>query len=760
MRAATLSALLLLLCLPGLAQTSAQPALSASTEPFTPNVRPELALQALLQPIKVDGNLDEAAWQASARATNFAETNPGDNTRPPIDIETWTAYDAGHIYFAFRIYDDPKAIRQTLTDRDNIWQDDYVGVILDTYGDNAWSYFLAANPIGIQGDTRIVNGGDEDLGFDVVFQSSGRITDTGYQVEMAVPFRSLRFPSRDVQTWKLNFWITRPRESRNTYSWAAISRDDPCWLCQMGAISGLQGIQPGGKLELLPALTGSQSSTLADAANPRGGLDSGRLSADPSLGLKYSFSPNLIADLTLNPDFSQIEADAAQVDVNTTFALFFPERRPFFQEGSDLFNTTINAVYTRTINNPLTAAKLTGRSGRTSVGYIGARDRDTPFVLPFEEGSGTAQARESVSNILRAKQTFGSSSYVGALITDRRLDDGGSGSVVGLDGTFRLSQKYSLEWQAVGSRTVEPNNPDLYRDERTFGDENHTGTFDGEQFNGYAAYASLERDARHWNFDLDYWATSPTFRADNGFVFQNNWQRVILFQMYTFYRENGFVERIMPDVLAGYDWNFDGQRKDEYLWLGLRTRMKGQTFVGVRTLVVSNEVFEDIDFRGLRRVNAFVESNFSKAVQLGGFVSRGRAIARNLSTPEMGNNLDVELFGTIRPTERLRIEPTFNYSQLHTLDTDEEVFSGYIARARTSYQFTRRLFLRLVTQYNDFSERFDVDPLITYRINPFSAFYLGSTHDVQDFGRQDGTPIGLRQTDRQFFFKFQYLVRV
>lgn len=760
MRTVTLSALLLLLCMPGLAQTAVQPTLSNPTLPFTPNVRPGLALQATTQPIKVDGNLDEAAWQTSARATNFAETNPGDNIRPPIDIETWTAYDEGHIYFAFRIHDDPQAIRQTLTDRDNIWQDDYVGVILDTYGDNAWSYFLAANPIGIQGDTRIVNGGNEDLGFDVVFQSAGQITDTGYQVEMAVPFRSLRFPSREVQAWKINFWITRPRESRNTYSWAAISRDDPCWLCQIGTLTGLQGIRPGGKLELLPALTGSQAGSLVDPNNPVAGLDNGKLSADPSLGLKYSFSPNLIADLTLNPDFSQIEADAAQVDVNTTFALFFEERRPFFQEGSDLFNTTINAVYTRTINNPLTAAKLTGRSGRTSVGYIGARDRDTPFVLPFEEGSGTAQGAESFTNILRAKQTFGSSSYIGALLTDRRLDDGGTGSVFGLDGTFRLSRKYSLAWQAVGSRTVEPNNPNLYSDSRTFGDKAHTGTFDGEQFNGYAADASLERDARHWNFEMNYRAISPTFRADNGFVFQNNFQRASLFQMYTFYRDKGFIQRIMPDMVAGYDWNFDGQRKDEYLWLGTRVQMKGQTFLGVRTLVVSNEVFRDIDFRGLRRVNAFVNSNFSKAVQLGGFVSRGRAIARNLATPVMGNNMDIELWGTIRPGERLRIEPTFNFSQLHTRETDEEVFSGYIVRARTSYQFTRRLFLRLVTQYNDFSERFDVDPLITYRINPFSAFYVGSTHDLQDFGRQDGTPVGLRQTDRQFFFKFQYLVRV
>jgi hypothetical protein len=751
---------------PASAQTVRTPPASRIQDPlpFRPNERPNLQIGRAAAPITVDGELDDEGWSSAGIATSFSETYPGDQTVPPIGIEVWVTYDAENLYLAYLVEDRPDRIRANMSDRDAIWQDDYVGMILDPYGDNAWAYFLAANPFGIQGDTKIMNGGQEDVGFDVVYESEGRITDSGYQVELAIPFRSLRFPNAPSQEWNLTFWITHPRESRSTYSWAAMSRDDPCSLCQLGSVSGIAGVRPGGKVELLPAVTGSQSGTLVDRSAPTAGLDNDRLTAEPSLGLKYSFTSNAIADLAVNPDFSQIEADAAQIDVNTTFALFFPERRPFFQEGSDLFSTPIDQVYSRSINNPSAAAKFTGRFGRTSVGYIGGLDEDTPIILPFEDRSMLAAAGHSYSNVLRYRRTVGTSSYVGGLVSDRRyLDDGGSGSTVGVDARFMLTRSLALEGQLVASRTVEQVDPDLLPasdGEVAFGD-GHTAAFDGESFGGYAAYVSVEQQARHLFFDLDFWRSNPTFRAANGFVTQNSINRSILVGGYRLYFEDSFVERLTPHFITGYWWNHDGVRKDEFAWLSLEGRFKGQTNAQLQFLLVSNERFLGQDFRGLRRVEASVYSNFSDPVKLGGGVSYGRSIARNLDVPEMGRALEIEAEGTFRPWSRLVVQPAVDYFRLSSEATGDELFSGYILRTRVNYQFTRRLFLRLITQYNDFARRLDVDPLVTYKVNPFTAVYVGSTHDFVEYPLGAGGPHeGFYQTDRQIFFKLQYLFRM
>ena len=395
-------------------------------EGFRPQPLPSATTSRLTGTITLDGNLGLEEWKDATRISGFSETFPGDQTEPPIQSEAYVTYDDEHFYVAFRIKDDPDQIRYSLRDRDQIWQDDYAGVLLDTYGDGGWAYFIAANPLGIQGDTRISGSGGEDVSYDLIYKSKGKVTNDGYTIEMMIPFRSLRFPDKSDQQWRINFWITHPRDSRRTYSWAAIDRDKPCWICQWGSLSGINDVESSGNLEVLPALVSSQAGQLADSDDPGSNFDNGDVETDLSLNIKYGFSSNLTADLAINPDFSQVEADAARIDVNSTFALFFPERRPFFQEGSDLFGTNVRTFYTRTINNPQGAARLTGRWGRTSIAYIGARDRDTPVIIPFEEQSEFIQAGKSVSNILRVKRTLLENSHVGLMATDRRLDDGGS----------------------------------------------------------------------------------------------------------------------------------------------------------------------------------------------------------------------------------------------------------------------------------------------------------------------------------------------
>ncbi len=727
---------------------------------FEPNILPRLILQPISSLVRIDAEFDEPFWSHAAVATNFSESFPDEMALPPIGIEVRVAYDSDNLYLAYRIKDDPDQIRSNFSDRDQIWADDYVGMLLDTNGDGQQTYFIAANPKGIQGDTFISTNG-EDVSYNMIFESAGKVTDSGYQVEMAIPFRSLRFPNADIQRWRATFWITQPRDSRNTYSWAGIDRDNPCFSCQYGFLEGMQDVRAGKNLEILPTITGSQSGSLIDRAQPNGGFDNDRITAEPSLNVKYGITSEMTADFTLNPDFSQIESDEAQIDVNSTFALFFPERRTFFQEGSDLFQTAVQTVYTRSINDPIIANKLTGRFGNTSIGYIGARDNESPVLLPFEESSRLVSGGKSFSNILRVRQSFANNSFIGALVTDRRLDVGGAGSTFGLDGSVRFLTNYTLSFQAVASRTIEMNDESLSSGfaDLTFDSQKHTAALDGESFWGHALNGSLGRGGRHWNFDMTFREFSPTFRADNGFISQNAVRQIMSFQSYTFYPSSSIFDRISPRIIGLKAWNFNGLSKRDWLAPGLNLQLKRQTNVNLQVRF-AREIFADREFSGIRSYIGNVNSNFSERFQVGFNATLGKSIARNVETPFLGNSRNFGANVTIRPTQRLVVSPQFSFSDLKNPKTGDSVFSGYIVRSRFNYQFTRKLLARIIVQYNDFSESLEIDPLITYRVNSFTVFHVGSTHRYDTFaGQNSDDPSIFAQSSRQIFFKAQYLVR-
>ncbi len=733
---------------------------------FQPNIKPNLQVMRAPGEIIIDANLEDEGWRNVAKAMNFAENYPVEKVKPPVKTEAWVTYDDENLYLAFIVEDEPGRIRASMRDRDEMWQDDYAGILLDTFGDASSAFFIFANPLGIQGDSRFSSSGGEDDSFDLIYQSEGKVTDKGYQVEMAIPFRSLRFPDTEEQVWRATFWITHPRDSRSTYTWAAMDRDDPCFLCQFGTLSGIRGIRSGSNVEFLPAVTGSQSGALNNSSDPGEGFHNQKASGDFGLGMKYNFSSNLIADLALNPDFSQVEADAAQIDVNTNFALFFRERRPFFQEGSDLFSTWIDQVYTRQINNPIVTAKLTGRFNKTSIGYIGGLDDSAPIILPFEEQSAILPTNlKSTSNILRVKHSMLKDSYIGALFTDRRLQGSGSGTSFGADALLRFWKKYQLELQAVASHTEEPSDTTLSRriedqlDDRflTFDDGKHTAAFDGESFWGRAIYASFERSGRFWDFDFDYWEYSPTFRADNGFETSNNSRRTSFWTGVTFWTDKSRIfERISPSISIGRVWNFDNVRRDKWVQPQLNLNLKSQTSVWV-SYIWSQKQFTETDFSGIRRFMLNVNSNFSDPVKLGIFFGKGRRIRRSFSDPQLGSGTDFEAWGTIKPFQQLVVQPSFIYSRLEAVDDGEEFFDGFIFRTRLNYQFNRELALRLVTQYNNFSKRFEFDPLLTYRLNAFTAFFVGST---LDYSSDFDTVSGYQLSSRQYFLKFQYLYQL
>ncbi len=723
---------------------------------FVPNQKPRLEVKRAAGTIIIDGDFTDPGWTNAAVATNFAEHSPGDNVRPPVATEVLVTYDAESFFIGFRCFDNPQTVRASMRDRDEIFSDDYIGIILDTYGDAAWAYEIFVNPFGLQGDLKMLAGGDEDLTFDLVFHSRGKITDDGWQVEVAVPFSSLRFPVKPIQEWRATFWRNRSRSSRERSTWAAIDRDDPCLLCQLGYLVGMESARPGSRVELLPAIVGFQASQAENPANLRDGLNHGNPDAEAALNARYLLSSDLTVDLTVNPDFSQVESDAGQIDVNNNFALFYPEKRPFFQEGSDVFRTFTDVVYTRSMNDPSVAAKLTGRvSRRTTIGYIGARDEKSPTTIPFEEYTAIVEAGKSVSNIARVRQSIGEDSHIGAIATDRRLDDGGSGSVFGADLSLRMFKNYRLEGQLLASHTDEPDNPALFGmgDDSRFADGKHTVALDGEKYWGNLVYAGFMREARLWNFELTYRGANPTFRTDNGFVFRNN-QREGAFWTGLFFRPNRrAVKEISSNISVGRIWNFSGARKDEWVSPEIFVLFPAQTGVGLNYLF-SRETFSGVFFPGIRHYRLFVETRFADPVTLELEARKIKYIARRVDPPVLGRGWQFEGAGSLKLTEKLVLRPEYSYSELNYAD-GRKIFAGYVLRTKVNYQFTREWFLRLIVQYDSFDRALNLEPLVSYKINPFTIFYLGSSHNYQSL---DGTN-DIAQSGRQFFFKFQYLLR-
>jgi len=733
-----------------------------SADEYQPRYKPSIQVSRMVGSIVIDGDLNDSGWKNVPVADNFAEHYPGDQTRPPVETKAMMTYDDENLYVAFVCYDEPGKVRASYADRDDIGRDDNICLLIDTYGDAAWAYELNVNPYGIQGDYLWSKYGGEDEAMNLIWDAMGKVTDSGYQIEMAVPFSSLSFPDTKEQIWKVDFWRNHPRESRRQYSWAAYDRDEPCWPCQWGTVSGISDVHPGKGVELLPSLIGFQSGSLVDSDDPNSGWNNENIDGEASVGIKYAISSDMVAEATYNPDFSQIESDEAQVDVNTTFALFFPERRPFFQEGSELFNTWLNAVYTRSINDPSVAAKVVGRQRRFSVAYLVAQDEHSPIMIPMREQTAFGLGGKSTSNILRVRQTFGEENHFGALFTDRRFNGEGSGTVFGYDIALKFWENYSFRYQLLGSYTEELNEPDLIDTTKAsgcgqvyFDHGRYTVALDGEKYSGHDMFASLSRSGRHFWFEMNYNEEAPTFRADNGFVFMNGTRSTEINTGYLLQYDDKFIDNFESRMGYGRVWvHRTGHFKDEWFWVEAEAMLKGQTNVEIGALT-SREDFHDIRFNGISNVFVDISSSFSEILSVSSHVSYGHRIARTEDPPVMGKETNVIISMSIKPSSHIRIQPSFQYFKNVEKTTDDLLNEGYIFRSRFNYQFNKEFQARMIVQYDDFDKVCNLEPLLTYRLSSFSVFYLGSTYAYQNFENVDW-----KKTDRQFFLKMQYLIQI
>ncbi|MCK5126626.1 MAG: carbohydrate binding family 9 domain-containing protein [candidate division Zixibacteria bacterium] len=751
--------------------------ISFADDGYPPVFKPEVNISQAAGEIKIDGNLDDAGWNNAAICDHFVENKPGDQIKPPVETKGYIAYDDNYLYVAIVCYDNPEDIRASFCERDRIYNDDNVGFFFDTYGDGSWAYTLNVNPYGIQADGLWTNGFGEDSKYDLIWKSAGQITDSGYQVEIAIPFSSLRFPNKEKQNWRIEFWRHHSRDVHHNISWSAYDRDEPCWACQWGYMNGLENVKPGKGIEIIPSFVGIQSGeatafydstdTIIDSLI----FNNDDADADVSLNFKYAITSSATIEATYNPDFSQVEANADQIDVNTTVALFFPEKRPFFQEGRDLFRTLFNTVYTRSINKPDFAAKFTARINRTSIAYLGAHDEVSPFIIPFEEHSKSFSLGKSTSNFFRIRQTFGENSQVGALVTDRRYEGGGSGSVLGLDGSFRLHQSLRFKIQTLASYIEEPNDTSLTANRKTYdnisesnvllsdytfgSNDQYTAGFDGEEFWGHAVTGILDYEVRDLYISARLSRISDAYRADNGFEPRNNRQQVFFIADKNFWFDGGLVERFSPQIFAARIWNMDGRIKDEWVMAELSYDLRKYQASFDTRFMISHENFADIQFDDIWNISHDFEFVPNEYISFGGTINYGNRIARYAKV--MGKEFSFRTGIDLRPFDRLLSEFSYNYIQSRANETKELLFSGHVLRNKISLQLSRELSFRFVVQYNEFEKTWDFDPLITYRLSPFSLFYIGSTYDYQEYTnyRQLGTN-ATRLLSRQFFMKLQY----
>ena len=643
------------------------------------NIKPELVVhECKTGLIKVDGALDEPVWKDAAIATDFVEIEPGDNSTPPVKTEVKIIYDEDNLYFGFICYDnDMTKLVANMTDRDKIFNDDFIGLILDTYRDYKHSYEFYVNPYGIQGDLSL-EPNNEDTSPDYIWNGDAKIYNDRWTAEIAIPFKSIRFPDKKEVSFGIDFIRTRPRDSRLQMSWTVISRDNPSLLGQLGVIKGIRNVKSGKNLEILPYVIGSVSGYLRDDDPSSKFVADSLVKGDAGINVKYGFTSNLTGEIAVNPDFSQVESDAAVIDVNTTNAIQYSEKRPFFLEGGNIFRTSIQLFYSRMINDPLYAAKLTGKIGDYSLGYILAYDENTPFIVPYDYGSFFVLGNKlkSLSNVFRVKRDLKGESYIGLAVTDREIGKSYNRDF-SFDGSLNFLDNYYLNWQAVSYNTRELNDTNLFSRTVELADSSYKIKFDGKKFSGFGGYVSFVRNARTLNFNVNYYETPPEARHDVGYIGSVNWRELNFWGGYYIYPEKSFFLKIEPQVSLGADFRHNtGKYWQAWLipqfWMLLNYRID----VSGGYLAVNDEEYKGVFHRGVHRGWINFNINTSDKINGGGYLEIGKYIVRFETPSFVGFGINPQIWLTVKPTSRLSIENNYSYSELSDKYSGSKLYTG------------------------------------------------------------------------------------
>ncbi len=727
--------------------------------------RPSVTVVRTDVPPRIDGRLDDAVWQRAIRLTEFVQVRPVDGAPATEETEIWIAYDSGNIYFAMHAhYSDPSIARANRVDRDQTRSDDTISVYFDTFFDQQRAYVFSVNGYGVQGDSILASRGgggrggggrggggfrggggggggfggfsgvpSGDSSWDALFDSAGTLVADGWTAEMAIPFKSLRYPSSDSHRW--GFQVVRSIGGKNeTVVWSPVTRGNT-FMSQMGLLDGLSGLSTSRNLEFLPTFTAIQVGSLdtntggfGEERQPEGGLN-----------VKYGITSNLTLDFTYNPDFSQIESDRPQIEVNQRFPLFFSELRPFFLEGQEIFQTRgpANLLHTRTIVDPRYGAKVTGKIGKTNIGLLFANDEAPGKV---DDLADPAFGRTAQFLIGRVRYDLYAESYIGAIFTDREFLDQYS-RVGGVDANFRLGRSQSVSMSFFQAQ---------HRDA------------DGVERSGDGWSFNYNNRGRNLTYSFSTDGLDPDFRTDTGFVRRVDTRQARASVSYRWYPESWIINW---GPRASYDRNYDfeGILQDEGSRVGLNA-----TFA--KNINISVNVNRDMErFGGINfmktRYSAGGGINTSRRIGVGGFFNWGDQV-RFSDTPFLGNSVSANIFLNFRPVSRFQMNLNVSTSRLVDPSTLEEVFDVKIYRNFATFQFSERLLLRNILEFNTFSRTLGANLLLTYRVNSGTVFFVGYDDRYKQgdliFDDNDDPLFftsDFERTNRAFFMKISYLFR-
>jgi len=705
----------------------------------------DVTLPRATSPVTLDGELTEEAWKSAAVLDQFYEYLRSDNEPSPVPTIAYVMYDDQNLYVGVDCRDpEPAKIRAPYVDRDQVFADaDSVIVVIDSRGEGKVALELRMNPRGIQGDAVMNDSTDsEDFSPDFFYDTAAKITATGWTAEFRIPLSTLRYTNSEPQTWGITVIRNWPRDFRYTVASNPIPRNSNCFVCHATKFTGITDLPTSQHLILAPYVSAQQS------ARPREGLgtplETRGVENDVGFDLKWSPTSSTALDGTLNPDFSQIEADVAQIAANQRFALFYAEKRPFFLEGSDLLQTEIDAVYTRTISAPRWGARGTGQHDRTSWTMLLTEDRGGgSLIIPGPLGSDLVSKPDDSLNLIgRARHEIGRSA-IGMLVTARESDgDGGHNRVIGPDFEWRPNEASVVVGQLLLSDTQDP-----YTD----------GT--SHAFELEYAYTT-----KAYDFAVGLEDYGDEFRADNGFVPQVGYRELSGGGGYNIYPKDSTWVQIRPNGGFAYVTSSDGDEIHQDVNFG--------AFVsGKRNSVVHAYLHHGEDLTGGKLIDqTYLEyivsvdpsKRWSKIVVSGRF---GEDIDFANATP--ARSIVASVSTIVRPTPKLQAELRWSHEQLDARETanDGRLYTAGVQRLKMTYSFTSKSLLRVIGQYveTDFEpERYTfpvpekagsflASLLYSYKLNWQTVLFVGYGDDRVLDKRAD-----LLKANRTLFAKISY----
>ena len=712
------------------------------------------------------------------KVSGFIAREPADGAQPTQDTDVYLAYDDHNLYAVFICWDkEPDKIRARMTRREDIFSDDSAEIMIDTFDDARRGYAFAANPLGIQWDALWTEGSignglpadysGFDQSFDTVWNSEGRLTSQGYMLLMSIPFKSLRFPSTDLQQWRIILNRSIPRTNENLF-WPRISNRIQGRFNQAASATGIDHISPARNIQLIPygLLRGFRGVDDRDPTQPI--FTSRTLQPEVGLDAKFILHDSFVLDGTINPDFSQIESDQPQITVNQRFAVFFPEKRPFFLENSNYFTSPIDLVFTRNIAHPEFGLRLTGKSGPWAVGVLASDDRAPGEALPPTDPHAGDRATYTIARVSR---DILDQSTIGAIYTDREFA-GGYNRVGGIDANLKLDPHWRLQAQAASSAT-------------------HDVIAGTPPLDGLGYELDLQRTGRQLNLQSHYLDFSPNFETQTGFVNRVDMREQILKASYYWRPEGRFLISYGPTLQQFNIWDHSGTALDYFFYPGFRMDMTRGTYVNFHPYGYDDVRLRPSDYSTLSRVTAYPQpfwgidaaTSWFKQFDLTALFVSGVGVNYSPAAgqaPAIGHEDQGNFTLTVHAAGRLRIDNAYLIEHIRERDSHLTAVTNHIIRSKWNYQFTRNLSARVILQYNAVlsnpaisslprTKNFNTDFLITYLIHPGTAIYVGYNSDLENLDRNLAvdpvtgaivtTRNGYINDGRQFFVKASYVFR-